>query len=240
MGMKGMKKNEENTGNPDFSAQLEQTANDYIFKKCLECGFDVEWREGFSVHLAACAELPTRFGTFVIAAFSEESNQKEHTAIVHGSVVGEQDCPLRVHSQCHTGDVFNSLRCDCRSQLEAALEYIASRPCGVVIYLKQEGRGIGLINKIRAYHLQDMGFDTVDANTCLGFPEDARDYRVASEIIQLLRIRSIALLTNNPRKIKGLKKEGITVTRRIPVLVGETSFNKKYIQTKRDRMGHLE
>ena len=199
----------------------------------------MEDRRGFTVRLQACADLPTKHGPFLIAAFSDSASGKEHTAIIKGEIAGSKDCPVRIHSQCHTGDVIGSLRCDCRAQLEASLAYIAARPCGVVIYLQQEGRGIGLINKIRAYNLQDMGFDTVDANVCLGFPADARDYRTASEIIQLLDIRSVALLTNNPSKIAGLKKHGIRVTRRIPLVIAANDHNRDYLETKRERMGHL-
>jgi GTP cyclohydrolase II len=231
--------NNTNSNGESFLSKLDRAAEEYLDKKCLESGFNVEGIKGFSVALAACANLPTKSGRFTIVGFQEYDDNKEHTAIVHGRVAGSEDCPLRIHSQCHTGDVLGSLRCDCQDQLAASLEYIAAQPFGVVIYLQQEGRGIGLINKIRAYHLQDMGFDTVDANTCLGFPADARDYRVASEIIQLLNIKSVVLLTNNPHKLEGLEKEGIQVKRRIPLVIEANKYNRDYLKTKSKRMGHL-
>ncbi len=229
----------EETNGESFLSKLERTAKEYLDRKCLESGFNVEGIKGSSVQLAACANLPTKYGIFTIVGFREFNDDKEHTAIVNGRVAGSESCPLRIHSQCHTGDVLGSLRCDCQDQLQAAIQYVSTQPLGVIIYLQQEGRGIGLINKIRAYHLQDMGFDTVDANTCLGFPADARDYRVASEIIKLLNMKSVALLTNNPQKIEGLKKEGIRVTKRIPLVIEANRYNRKYLKTKRERMGHL-
>ena len=205
-----------------------------------DCGQAVpEGRPDDSVEWVACARLPTRFGEFVIVGFLDRANGKEHTAIVKGNVYGREDCPVRVHSECHTGDVWTSLRCDCREQLERSLEYIQGEDSGAVVYLRQEGRGIGLFNKLKAYNLQDLGADTVDANTQLGFPSDAREYRAAADIIRLLQIRSVALLTNNPDKIEGLRREGITVTRRIPVVVPANAYNRRYLKTKRERLGHL-
>ena len=192
-----------------------------------------------SVVLAARANLPSKWGSFTIFGFVDESNGDEQTAIVHGDVRGAERCPARIHSQCHTGDVLGSLRCDCQAQLEQALEYIASVPQGAVLYLKQEGRGIGLVNKIRAYHLQDMGMDTVDANVHLGFPSDARNYEVAAKMIDLLGIQSIDLITNNPAKIESLKELGVSVISRIPVVIESNEHNTIYLDTKRDRMGHL-
>ena len=149
--------------------------------------------------------LPTRYGTFTLYGFFDSRDEKEHTAIVQGDVADKERVPVRVHSECHTGDVWGSLRCDCRDQLEAATRYVSQQPFGAVIYLKQEGRGIGLLNKIKAYQLQDLGLDTVEANQYLDMPVDARDYKVAARIIQLLKIRSVSLLTNNPDKIEQLK-----------------------------------
>ena len=191
------------------------------------------------VHLATSAELPTPFGAFRVAAFSADDGADEHLAIIHGEVAQVEDCPVRVHSECLTGEVFGSLRCDCREQLDAALSHIAAHPCGVVVYLRQEGRGIGLINKLRAYRLQDEGMDTIEANHHLGFPADARDYRMAARILELLDVRSVALLTNNPNKIDGLRAEGIEVTRRIPLLTSGSAYNRTYLETKRTKMGHL-
>jgi GTP cyclohydrolase II len=191
------------------------------------------------VELAASADLQTRFGSFRIFGFRDHSDGKEHTAIVQGEVNERSDVPVRVHSQCHTGDVWGSLRCDCRDQLEAAIHYIAGSEYGAVIYLKQEGRGIGLINKLKAYRLQELGLDTVEANHYLGFPAEARDYAVAKEIIDLLGIRSIALLSNNPDKIEKLRSEGVVITRRIPIVVEPNRHNRHYLDTKRTKMGHL-
>ncbi len=198
-----------------------------------------EGRAAGGVVRVAQAAFPTLFGDFTLIGFEDREAGSELTAVVRGEVRGAVDCPLRVHSECHTGDIFGSLRCDCREQLEESLRYIAARDCGAVVYLRQEGRGIGLLNKIRAYHLQDQGLDTVAANERLGFPADARDYRVAARIIELLGIVSVRLLTNNPAKIAGLQREGISVTGRIPVVVPANRVNSRYLATKRARMGHL-
>ncbi len=191
------------------------------------------------IELVASADFPTRFGHFTLYGFMDHRNNKEHTAVVKGSVENAEDCPVRAHSECHTGDIWGSLRCDCREQLEASLEYMSDQIRGVVLYLRQEGRGIGLINKIRAYHLQDQGMDTIQANLHLGFPAEARDYWVAAEMLRLLKVSSIALLTNNPDKIVKLKAEGIEITRRIPLVISPNPHNEYYLETKRDHMGHL-
>jgi GTP cyclohydrolase II len=198
-----------------------------------------EGREQDTVEWVACARLPTRFGEFNIVGFLDRTNGREHTAMVKGRVDGREDCPVRVHSECHTGDVWTSLRCDCREQLEKSLEYVQGQEFGAVIYLRQEGRGIGLFNKLKAYNLQDLGLDTVEANTSLGFPSDAREYRAAADILRLLQIRSVALLTNNPDKIEGLRREGIAITRRIPLVVRANAHNRRYLKTKRERLGHF-
>ena len=195
--------------------------------------------DGDSVRLIAQAAFPTLFGEFTLMGFADRTGGDELTAVVRGDVRGAADCPVRVHSECHTGDIFGSLRCDCREQLEESLRYIAARDCGAVVYLRQEGRGIGLLNKIRAYELQDQGLDSVDANERLGFPADARDYATAARIIELLGIASVRLLTNNPAKIAGLEQEGITVTGRVPVVVPANRFNERYLATKRTRFNHL-
>ena len=190
-------------------------------------------------------DLPTRFGRFRLAAFSAGAGDGrndgcgEHLAIIHGTVTDAEHCPVRVHSQCLTGEVFGSQRCDCREQLDAALRHVAAQPCGAVIYLRQEGRGIGLLNKLHAYRLQDQGMDTIDANRHLGFPDDARDYGIAARILEVLRVRSVMLMTNNPRKVEGLRAEGITVTDRIPLVTSGNRFNRDYLETKRTRLGHL-
>ena len=191
------------------------------------------------VTLVAKAKLPTRYGDFIIAGFRSHRKKKEHTALIKGEVLDKKEVPVRIHSECHTGDIFGSLKCDCRDQLEASLHYIASKPFGVLIYLRQEGRGIGLLNKIKAYHLQDLGLDTIEANESLGFPSDLREYSDAAKIISLLQVKSINLLTNNPEKIEGLEKEGIEVIKRIPLHATPNNHNKRYLATKMEKMGHL-
>jgi len=191
------------------------------------------------VTLGAEAELPTRFGDFRVYAFDCHIDGQEYGAVVHGDVRGQESVPVRLHSECFTGDIMGSLRCDCRDQLEAGLSYIAGQPCGAVVYLRQEGRGIGLVNKIRAYALQDGGLDTVDANHKLGFDDDLRTYEVAADIVRLLGIRSVKLISNNPKKKAGLENNGVPVVERIPHVMEPTEHNRDYLATKRDRSGHL-
>ncbi len=169
----------------------------------------------------------------------EDGNGREHLAVVKGAIRGRRRILCRVHSECLTGEVFRSRRCDCGPQLDLALQRIEAAGSGVLVYLRQEGRGIGLANKIRAYALQDAGADTVEANVALGFPGDARSYDVAAEILRDLGVRSVRLLTNNPAKIQGLQDAGFTVEARIPHLVEPNSDNFRYLETKRSRMGHL-
>jgi GTP cyclohydrolase II len=191
------------------------------------------------VKVAGVADLPSRFGRFRIVAFWNNRDGKEHIAMVHGDVMGHDDVPTRLHSECLTGDVMGSLRCDCRDQLEVALRKLASMPRGVLLYLRQEGRGIGLINKVRAYALQDRGLDTVEANLALGFRDDERDYAVAAHMLASLNIGSIQLMTNNPNKIAQLEAHGVRVAERVPLVVGVGAVNEGYLDTKRARMGHL-
>lgn len=193
---------------------------------------------GRPVRLAAEARLPSRFGMFTVVGFESEDG-KEHAAIVKGDVRGATDVPLRVHSECFTGDVMGSLKCDCRDQLEAALNYVEGQERGVVLYLRQEGRGIGLANKIRAYALQDAGLDTVEANHALGFQDDERRYDIAAGMIDELGIASVCLITNNPNKIKGLREHGVQVSDRIPLQMEPNPFNAFYLETKRSKSGHL-
>lgn len=183
------------------------------------------------------AQLPTSYGTFRARAF-RDSQGREHIAVYKGDLSAEA-VPVRIHSSCATGDIFGSLKCDCCQQLGKSLEHIEEAGLGAVIYLEQEGRGIGLFNKISAYSLQDGGADTVEANNKLGFPGDIRDYNVAAEILQELGVRSVALLTNNKDKIEGLKESGIKVVERIPLTTEPTEHNKRYLATKKDRMNHL-
>lgn len=191
------------------------------------------------VRIVAQAKLPTQYGKFTAVAFCNNVDGEEHIAIVKGMVQGKKQVPLRIHSECLTGDVFHSLRCDCRAQLEAALKKISKLPCGVVLYMRQEGRGIGLANKIRAYALQDRGYDTVQANIALGFPSDMRTYDVAAEMAKRLGIRSVALITNNPDKIINLIACGVNVERRIPHEFGKTKYNEGYLAVKKSKMAHL-
>ena len=196
-------------------------------------------RDKICVRIEAIAELPTRFGDFHIVAFSNTRDQKEHVAIIKGEILGAENVPVRLHSECLTGDVLGSLRCDCRDQLEAALKMIGQMDKGILLYLRQEGRGIGLINKIRAYSLQDQGLDTVEANLALGFRDDERDYAVAAHMLMSLKLKSIRLMTNNPRKLDGLAKHGIRIAGRIPQVLPPNPHNEFYLRTKAERMRHI-
>lgn len=191
------------------------------------------------VRVVALAELPTRFGEFHIIAFENNRDGKEHVAIVKGDVIGAKDVPVRIHSECLTGDALGSLRCDCRDQLESSLKAIGQMERGMVLYLRQEGRGIGLTNKIRAYSLQDQGLDTVEANHALGFRDDERDYAVAAHMLMSLKIESVRLITNNPKKIQQLVDYGIQVTDRIPHIMEPNDYNRFYLETKAAKSGHL-
>ncbi len=191
------------------------------------------------VRIIAVADLPSRFGDFRIVAFYNNRDHKDHIAIVHGDIVGAKEVPTRMHSECLTGDVIGSLRCDCRDQLESALRKIGEGECGLLLYLRQEGRGIGLANKIRAYSLQDGGLDTVEANLALGFRDDERDYAVAAHMIKSLRVNSVRLMTNNPKKLAQLKGYGVEVAGRIPHILPTNPHNEFYLKTKAERSGHL-
>jgi len=186
---------------------------------------------------SATATLPTRFGDFRVLGF--EHDNTEYAVLVRGDVAHQDNIPVRLHSECFTGDVMGSLRCDCRDQLELALETIGTNERGVVVYLPQEGRGIGLINKIKAYALQDQGMDTVEANHALGFPDDLRTYGCAAEILKALDVQSVELLSNNPSKRRGLEMHGMTVNRMRPIRTPTNPHNSDYISTKREKCGHL-
>jgi 3,4-dihydroxy 2-butanone 4-phosphate synthase / GTP cyclohydrolase II len=182
--------------------------------------------------------LPTTYGDFAAVAFREKLTGKHHVALVHGKVQGEDDVLVRVHSECLTGDVFHSLRCDCGEQLDQALQRIASEERGVLLYMAQEGRGIGLLNKLRAYELQENGLDTVEANVELGFAPDMRDYGIGNQILADLGLTTVRLLTNNPKKIIGIEGFGITVVDQIPIVTEPKPENARYLATKRDKLGH--
>ncbi len=190
------------------------------------------------IELGAKAGLPTCFGDFQILVFKNSLDDKEHLAIVKGNVKGKKDVLLRIHSECLTGDVFGSKRCDCGEQLHNALHRIEDQGEGVVIYMRQEGRGIGLTNKIKAYALQEEGLDTVEANEKLGFPADMREYHLAAQIIRYLGIESIRLMTNNPAKTHGLEDLGINISNREPIVIEANDVNKDYLHTKAVKMGH--
>jgi GTP cyclohydrolase II/3,4-dihydroxy 2-butanone 4-phosphate synthase/GTP cyclohydrolase II len=186
------------------------------------------------------SDLPTSRGGFRIVVFRDKRDGKEHVAMVKGDVRGKEGVPVRIHSECLTSELFGSLRCDCRAQLDRALDFIAQQGTGVLLYLRQEGRGIGLGNKIKAYALQqEQGLDTVEANVKLGFPDDLRRYDIAGEMLRNLGVESVDLITNNPLKIAGLVDEGVAVRRRIPSRTHTNPLNVDYLKTKRDRSGHL-
>ena len=191
------------------------------------------------VRIVAAAELPTRFGDFQVIAFESLSDKKEHAALVRGDIIGKEHVPVRLHSECLTGDAFGSLRCDCRDQLEMALTELGRREIGLVLYLRQEGRGIGFTNKIKAYQLQELGFDTIEANQVLGFRADERDYAVAAHMLFSLKVRSIELMSNNPSKIRDLQAHGVSIVGRIPIIVPPNRYNARYLETKRVKAGHL-
>jgi len=185
------------------------------------------------------ADIPTERGMLRTVVFKDRRNGREHVALVVGQVAGKEGVPVRVHSECLTSEVFGSLKCDCREQLDRALDFISQAGCGVVLYLRQEGRGIGLGNKIKAYALQAKGYDTYEANRQLGFADDLRSYDIAAEMLRSLDVRSVDLITNNPLKIAGLVEEGIPVRRRIPSRTEHNPHNVGYLKTKRERTGHL-
>jgi len=191
------------------------------------------------VERVADAKLPTRYGDFVTVAYSSVVDAEEHIALVMGDIDPEEPTLVRVHSQCTTGDIFGSLRCDCGPQMDMALEAIAKEGKGVFLYMRQEGRGIGLHNKIRAYALQDKGMDTVEANVELGFAPDLRWYGIGAQILADLGVRKLRLLTNNPKKVVGLEAYGLELMDRVPIVVPPNPENQHYLDTKRLKMGHL-
>lgn len=196
-------------------------------------------KKSVDVRKIARAELPTRYGRFTIFGFQGHSKNEEAVALVRGNLNGKTAPLVRVHSQCLTGDVLTSLRCDCRSQLELSMKRIGQAPSGILLYLPQEGRGIGLMNKLRAYQLQDGGMDTVEANEKLGFAADARDYDFSAQVLKKLGAKRIRLLSNNPEKVRQLEKSGIQVVERVPCQPPVSKISRAYLKTKKRKMGHL-
>jgi 3,4-dihydroxy 2-butanone 4-phosphate synthase / GTP cyclohydrolase II len=196
-------------------------------------------RQDILVHQLVDATLPSKFGKFSIIIYKSNVDEKEHIALVKGNVKTKKPVLVRVHSECMTGDIFGSMRCDCREQLTKSMEMIEKEGTGVVLYMRQEGRGIGLVNKLKAYNLQEKGKDTVEANVELGFKADLRDYGIGAQILRDLGLTKIKLLTNNPKKIIGLNGYGLDVTERIPIEIKANDINKRYLKTKRDKLGHL-
>lgn len=191
------------------------------------------------VAMVAEAKLPSDFGDFTLRVFENRLDSKEHVAIIKGDIADGSPVLVRVHSECLTGDIFGSRRCDCGPQLHAALEMLEREGRGVVLYMRQEGRGIGLVNKIKAYALQEQGLDTVEANTHLGFPPDPRDYGIGAQILHDLGVRQMRLMTNNPKKRVGLQSHGLEVVELVPLEIAPNADNQQYLETKRDKMGHL-
>ena len=192
-----------------------------------------------SVTLVAKSKLPTPWGTFTLVGFQETGTGKDHAALVMGDITGDEPVLGRIHSECLTGDALFSLRCDCGFQLQAAMENIAKAGRGVLLYVRQEGRGIGLLNKIRAYHLQDQGADTVEANVALGFAADMRDYTICADMLKALEVKSLRLMTNNPRKMKAMESFGIPVAERVPLQEGRNPHNEFYLSTKANKLDHM-
>ncbi|MDH3379439.1 MAG: GTP cyclohydrolase II [Gammaproteobacteria bacterium] len=190
------------------------------------------------LQFSTAAQLPTSHGVFQVQAVREH-NGHEHLVVVKGDLTGRDSVPLRIHSECTTAGGLHSLRCDCDQQLAAALDYFEAQGFGILIYLRQEGRGIGLFNKIEAYALQDTGLDTVEANAKLGFPIDLRTYEIAFRVLEYHGIESVRLLTNNPKKMLALQNNGIVVTNRVPIQISSNEFNQRYLQAKKEKMAHF-
>ncbi|MDQ8178294.1 MAG: GTP cyclohydrolase II, partial [Gemmatimonadota bacterium] len=191
------------------------------------------------VHREADVRLPTEFGTFRLVGYRNDVDAREHVALVYGDVAGAKDVLVRMHSKCLTGDTFHSMRCDCHWQLHEAMRLVVEAGAGVIVYLDQEGRGIGLLNKLKAYALQDAGADTVEANEKLGFAPDLRNYGIGAQILLDLGVTAIRPITNNPRKLVGLEGYGISLGERVPIISPATAENAEYLETKRTKLGHL-
>ena len=198
-----------------------------------------EGRAPLVVEIFAKANLPTKHGLFQIVAFTNNRDGKEHVALVKGDIDQQRGVLCRIHSECLTGDAFGSLKCDCGPQLEWAMQQLEQEGCGVILYMRQEGRGIGLANKVAAYSLQDQGMDTVEANRHLGFDDDLREYSVAAQMLRLLGPESIVLITNNPKKLEAMRRAGIPIDERLPIKMTPNIHNEHYLATKREKSGHM-
>jgi len=220
--------------------ELETMASKYDLKIITIAGLIVyRLRHEKLVQKMAEAKLPTRFGEFIAMAYRSNVDVAEHVALVKGDIPGDEPVLVRVHSECLTGDVFNSLRCDCGDQIKLAMQAIAEEGRGVFLYMRQEGRGIGFHNKLRAYALQDQGMDTVEANIALGFDPDLRDYGIGAQILANLGLHNIRLLTNNPKKVVGLESYGLKIVETVPLIASPNPYNIRYLETKQKKLGHL-
>jgi 3,4-dihydroxy 2-butanone 4-phosphate synthase/GTP cyclohydrolase II len=210
-------------------------------KEYKSCQFDWDCEncaKNLCINLVAVADLPSLYGDFKILGFANNKDHKDHIAVVKGEVFGQEDVLTRLHSSCLTGDALGSMRCDCGPQLHTALDIMEKEGLSVLLYMQQEGRGIGLVNKIKAYQLQDAGFDTYDANIHLGFEPDERDYEVSAAMLKKLGVNSVRLLTNNPDKIKQLRAYGVEISERVPLELPTHEQDRVYMETKKERFGH--